>query len=132
MIQNLFKNKIKQIEYSPQNDFYNETGRFNSYYFHFTDFESALSILIDGYIYPHKMDLYSNGKKFVHLDRGYNFNLKGYGKDVDLMRNFFNYTYGSCLSNPKVEKLHFAFGFKKKDLKKKRIMYENHNFFLNY
>jgi hypothetical protein len=127
LIQNLFKNKIKQIEYSPQNDFYAETGQFNSYYFHFTDFESALSILIDGYIYPHhKGDEYSSKKKFVHLDNGYDFNDYGTGKDLDLMQDLFNYKYGSCFSIPKVEKLHFAFGFKLKDLKEKRIMYENH------
>jgi hypothetical protein len=132
LIQNLFENKIKQIEYSPQNDFYNETGRFNSYYFHFTDFESALSILIDGYIYPHhKGDEYSNGKKFVHLHRGYKFNLCGTGTDVDLMRIIYNYDINKCNYNPRVEKLHFAFGFKKKDLKKKRIMYENHNYRYN-
>ena len=126
LIQNLFKDKVKQIEYSPQNDFYNETGRFNSYFFHFTDFESALSILIDGYIYPHhKGDEYSKNKKFVHLDRGYDFNLKGTDKDVDLMRDVFNYKFSSCDSNPKVEKLHFAIGFKSKDLNKKRLMYEN-------
>jgi hypothetical protein len=124
LIQNLFKDKVKQIEYSPQNDFYNETGRFNSYFFHFTDFESALSILIDGYIYPHhKGDYYSKYKKFVHLTRGYNFNDYGTGKDLDFMRDLFNYKYGD--SNPKVEKLHYAFGFKLKDLKEKRITYEN-------
>ena len=39
------------------------------------------------------------------------------------MRDLFNYKYGD--SNPKVEKLHYAFGFKLKDLKEKRITYEN-------
>jgi hypothetical protein len=127
LIQNLFKDNIKKIEYSPQDDFYAENSRFSSYFFHFTDFESALSILIDGYIYPHhKGDEYSKNKKFVHLDRGYDFNLKGTDKDVDLMRDVFNYKFSSCDSNPKVEKLHFAIGFKSKDLNKKRLMYENH------
>jgi hypothetical protein len=132
LIQNLFKDKMKKIKYSPQNDFYAQNGRFNSYFFHYTDVESALSILIDGYIYPHhKGDEYSNKKKFVHLDRGYDFNLKGTGKDVDLMRDVYNYDINECNYNPRVEKLHFAFGFKKKDLKKKRIMYENHNYRYN-
>jgi len=126
LIQNLFKDKIKQIEYSPQNDFYAQNGRFSSYFFHFTDFESAMSILIDGYIYPHEMDQYYNSKKFVHLDRGYDFNLKRTGKDVDLMRDVYNYNTDECNYNPKVEKLHYAFGFKSKDLKEKRIKYENH------
>jgi hypothetical protein len=132
LIQNLFENKIKQIEYSPQNDFYAQNGRFSSYFFHFTDFESALSILIDGYIYPHhKGDEYSSKKKFVHLHRGYKFNLSETGTDVDLMRDVYNYDINECNYNPRVEKLHFAFGFKKKDLKKKRIMYENHNYRYN-
>ena len=127
LIQNLFKDKVKQIDYSPQDDFYAENSRFSSHFFHFTDFESALSILIDGYIYPHhKGDEYSKNKKFVHLDRGYDFNLKGTDKDVDLMRDVFNYKFSSCDSNPKVEKLHYAFGFKSKDLNEKRLMYENH------
>jgi hypothetical protein len=126
LIQNLFKDKVKQIDYSPQDDFYAENSRFSSHFFHFTDFESALSILIDGYIYPHhKGDEYSKNKKFVHLRRGYKFNLCGTGTDVDLMRIIYNYKLSSCDSNPKVEKLHFAFGFKSKDLNKKRLMYEN-------
>ena len=127
LIQNLFKDKVKQIDYSPQDDFYAENSRFSSHFFHFTDFESALSILIDGYIYPHhKGDEYSKNKKFVHLRRGYKFNLCGTGTDVDLMRDVFNYDINECNYNPKVEKLHFAFGFKSKDLNKKRLMYENH------
>jgi hypothetical protein len=133
LIQNLFKDKMKKIKYSPQNDFYAQNGRFNSYYFHFTDFESALSILIDGYIYPHKKDQYSKNKKFVHLNRDYDFNDYRTGKDVDLIREVYNfsYGYGSCYSNPKVEKLQYAFGFKLKDLKEKRIKYENHNYRYN-
>ena len=127
LIQNLFKDNIKKIEYSPQDDFYAENSRFSSYFFHFTDFESALSILIDGYIYPHhKGDEYSKNKKFVHLRRGYKFNICGTGTDVDLMRIIYNYNINECNYNPKVEKLHFAFGFKSKDLNEKRLMYENH------
>jgi hypothetical protein len=128
LIQNLFKDKMKKIKYSPQNDFYAQNGRFSSYFFHYTDVESALSILIDGYIYPHKKDQYSKNKKFVHLNRDYDFNDYRTGKDVDLIRKVYNfsYGYGSCYSNPKVEKLQYAFGFKSKDLKEKRMKYENH------
>ena len=119
---------MKQIDYSPKDDFYVETGRFSSYFFHYTDVESALSILIDGYIYPHKKDQYSKNKKFVHLNRDYDFNDKGTGKDVDLICEVYNYSYGygSCYSNPIVEKLQYGFGFKSKDFKEKRIKYENH------
>ena len=32
---------MKQIDYSPKNDFYVETGRFSSYFFHYTNVESV-------------------------------------------------------------------------------------------
>jgi hypothetical protein len=90
LINDLFKNEMKLIECT-QADFYDENGRFNidKYLYHYTDAESAFSILADGYIYPYKLDHCSNNKKFIELDLGYDLKTKDFDKYPKKLHLFF-------------------------------------------
>jgi len=126
LIKDLFKNQIKILNCT-QADFYDENARFktNKYVYHFTDAESALSILVDGYIYPYRIDNYSNKQKFIELSYCYDFNDTGRGTDVDFMSRYFNFDMENYGSRPRVEKLEYAFGIKKKDLDESKIKWEH-------
>ena len=110
-ISQVFKDKlVRQADYEG----------FHDYMFHYTDPISALSILTDGGIYSYlvQSDLVKFGDKpFIYLTK-----LKPTSKNEDLVKSIYDL---SSLSSSQLEKnhrskfrkLHYAFGFKKDDLK---------------
>ena len=103
----------------------------NDYYYHYTDAESALSILSDGVIYPYKLKtkLYGYGlkqelKKYVYL-LSYNPTFS----DIRITEEMYNYPeLDDNDFNSNFHKLEYAFGFKKDEFKTGKLIKIRSNF----
>ena len=96
------------------------------YVFHYTDPEDGLSILTDGYIYAHlmKCDMEKFGTKpFLYFTK-----LKPTSKSENLIKAIYDLTSLNSSSQiekkhqTKLKKLHYAFGFKKEDLLRSKLV----------
>jgi len=93
---------------------------FHDYVFHYTDPISALSILTDGHIYSYLMP--TDFEKFGQKPYIYFTKLKPTSKNEDLVNSIYDLSnLGSKqlqkIHRSKCRKLHYAFGFKRDDLK---------------
>lgn len=97
-IENIFKEEITKVEDLKNFDYH-------KYIYHYTDAESALSILIDEQIYPHYTD--QNDNKKVCFT-----NVEPNRDDKYIAREVFN--LDSSYRGPLLRKLQFAFGIHEK------------------